>query len=312
MTPAQDRPFDELRFALAEADALAPPTPLGEAIRQNALAARPAGIPIDAPPPIDPRQAFLRGVEAFDEALRSLSPADWRKPALRRLDVQGLVGHLIGVEHGFQRAMETTDDAHADDDHIASTDHAASEQLGREPGDTLEAWRRAVQRTAARLEETEQHPEDLERPVALYGLRLPLHTWLVVRTFELWTHEEDIRRATAQPLRSPDAATLRLMTNLAVGLVPAAMARADRLAEGRSARIVLTGPGGGAWHTGLGLTDVGRVLEGPADVRIVASAVDFCRVVANRLDAASLEADITGDATLARDVLVGAATLALD
>jgi hypothetical protein len=101
------------------------------------------------------------------------------------------------------------------------------------------------------------------------------------------------------------------MTELAVQLLPAGMARANRPADGRSARVVLTGPGGGTWQTGLGLADAGPV-EGPVDVRIVVDSVDFCRLVANRIDPTALAASITGDGALARDLFAGATTLALD
>jgi hypothetical protein len=49
-----------------------------------------------------------------------------------------------------------------------------------------------------------------------------------------------------------------------------------------------------------------------ADVRIVAPAVEFCRLVANRRSPMDLDAVVTGDSNLAQDLFVGAASLALD
>ena len=72
----------------------------------------------------------------------------------------------------------------------------------------------------------------------------------MVRAFELWTHEEDIRRATGRPVADPDAATLSRMTGLATALLPAGVARAGRDRPG-PVRLVLTGPGGGTWDVGL-------------------------------------------------------------
>ncbi len=119
------------------------------------------------------------------------------------------------------------------------------------------------------------------------------------------------RRAPALPLQAPDAASLRLMTDLAVAMLPAGMRRNDRRADGRTARIVLTGPGGGTWQTDLGAVDDSRP-AGRADVRIVLDAVDFCRLVANRADPATLTTVVSGDHALARDIFAGAARLALD
>ena len=49
----------------------------------------------------------------------------------------------------------------------------------------------------------------------------------MVRAFELWTHENDIRRAAGLPASVPDPATLRLMTELVAGVLPLATAVPD-------------------------------------------------------------------------------------
>jgi hypothetical protein len=126
---------------------------------------------------------------------------------------------------------------------------------------------------------------------------------LIVRSFEMWTHDEDIRRATGRPLAAPEAARLSLMTRLAVSLLPAGMMRAQ-LSVDRGVRLVLTGPGGGTWPAPLG--------SGPVEARLVVDAVSFCRVVANRVDPADAGAMVTGDESLGADLLAGARTLALD
>jgi uncharacterized protein (TIGR03083 family) len=269
-------------------------------------------VPAGASAPIDPRDAFGRAVDSLDEVLGTLEPHDWHRTALRGLDVQGLVGHLIGVERGFAHALEATDDAHALDDHVDTTQPFALRQEGRVPLDTHREWRTAVDANMTRIEQLLSQHDAFDKTIALYGMRLPLGSLLVVRTFELWTHEEDIRRASARPLDNPDAASLRLMTSLAIQLVPAGMARANVAAEGRSARLVLTGPGGGTWETGLGPAAMGLTVEGPVDVRIVAEAVDFCRLVANRIDPSAFAAVVTGDGALAQSLFRGAVALALD
>jgi hypothetical protein len=73
-----------------------------------------------------------------------------------------------------------------------------------------------------------------------------------------------------------------------------------------------TGPGGGTWQTQLGTTPDGPQPEGPVDVRVVIDAVDFCRLVANGMDPATIATVVTGDDALARGPFTGAASLALD
>jgi len=304
-------PLEELQFALAEGDAIRPPRALVQTVLDAALATRAAGRPVHEPPPISEIEAFRRAVESLDRLLESLDAEQWRLPALRDLDVQGLVGHLTGVERDFLTSLHQPDGVQAAADHVASTDAVAVGQAGRSPTETLRQWQVAAAETLGALSEADTS-SDLDETVALHGLRLPLGPMLVVRTFELWTHEEDIRRATARPLQAPDAASLRLMTELAVAMLPSGMRRADRDAGGRWARIVLTGPGGGTWQRNLGSTPDDSRSRGPADVRIVLDAVDFCRLVANRVDPATLATVVTGDHALAQDLFVGAASLALD
>ena len=61
---------------------------------------------------------------------------------------------------------------------------------------------------------------DLDAEVAVHGMRIPLSLLLVVRAFELWVHDNDIRQAAALPPSVPDPATLSLMTEVAARLLP--------------------------------------------------------------------------------------------
>jgi hypothetical protein len=142
--------------------------------------------------------------------------------------------------------------------------------------------------------------------VALYGLRLPLGALLVVRAFELWTHDNDIRRAVARPPAVPDPATLGLMTDLAARLLPQGAAQAG-LCEPADVHLVLTGPGGGTWDV-----VVGDGVPGLAGVGIVTDAVGFCRLVAARVTPGELDACLTGPAGRVTQVLAAASAPALD
>ena len=141
--------------------------------------------------------------------------------------------------------------------------------------------------------------------LALHGMRLSLDTLLVVRAFELWTHENDIRQAVGMPLTVPDPSGLRLMTGLAAPALPLGAARTG-LDPPVHVHLVLTGPGGGS----------GRAARGKKPRSGVGAhrhrTVGFCRLVANRVAPADLDLDITGDPGRAASVLAAAAALALD
>lgn len=277
------------------------PAGLRRRVLEAAWQARTAGRPVPEAEEISPVEAFGRIVEAFDGTLRELSEADWRRLALRGLDVQQLVGHLIGVETDMRRCLAGSA-AVADASHIASTQAAAIRQAGRPPARTHAQWRRAADQTLDLV----RARADVDAPVALHGLRIALGTLLIVRAFELWTHDNDIRRAVGLPPVAPEASVLALMTGLAARLLPHAAARAG-FTEPTLLHLVLTGPGGGTWDVAVGNEQVGAAV-----VSIVAPAVGFCELVADRLSPSDLAPHVTGDPERAAGILAAASALAFD
>ena len=284
----------------AEARDHALPADLRDRVIAAALRARGAGRAEPAAPEISPAEAFRRAAAAFHDTLRELRDDQWRTPTLRGLDVRGLVGHLTGVEEDMQRCL-AGDPAVAAAGHVESTQAAADRQAGRPPDQTRVEWRRAADRTIALTRARNPRAE-----VAVHGMRLPLDLLLVIRAFELWVHENDIRAAVGSPPSAPDASTLTLMTSAAVRLLPLVAARTG-LDEPTNVHLVLTGPGGGTWDISLG-----RTAPAPAAVAIVTDALGFCRLAANRATPASLDAHVTGDPDRAAAVLAAATALALD
>ena len=282
------------------------PVVLPEGLRDRVLAAswraRPAGRPVPDVPEISPLEAFSRAADALYGLLCALDDEDWRRTVLRGLDVQHLIGHLTGVEEDMRRCL-SGDPAVAEADHVASTQPCAARQAGQPPASTRAEWRGAADRGLALAREH----RDLHAEVALHGMRLPLGALLIVRAFELWTHDNDIRRATGLPPAVPDASTLRLMTGLAARLLPYGAARAG-LREPTRLHLVLTGPGGGTWDVVIGDADQ----QAPAPVGIVTGAVGFCQLVANRAAPGELDLHITGDAGRVAGILAAASALALD
>jgi uncharacterized protein (TIGR03083 family) len=277
------------------------PADLRDRVLDASRQARAVGDTIPQVMAVSPAEGFSRAADAFYGLLCALSGQDWRMPVLRGLDVQGLVGHLIGVEEDVHRCL-SGDPEVAETDHVSSTQPAAARQAGRSPSQTRAEWRRAADRTLSLVDGF----GDAGTKVAVHGMRLSPGALLVVRAFELWTHDNDIRRATGLPPSVPDASTLRLMTELAARLLPHAAARTG-LNEPISVHLVLTGPGGGTWDVAIG--------DGPADpvpIGIVADAVGFCWLVANRVTPADLGLHVTGDPGRAAGVLAAASALALD
>ncbi len=294
---------------MTSGDQVALPLGLRERVIAASLRARDAGRPVPDVPEISGAEAFSRAADAFYRLLCALGERDWARPALRGLDVQGLVGHLIGVETDTHRGLRGDPEV-AEAGHVASTQAAAERQVGRSPAQTRAKWRHAADTTLDLLGSAGAGgasgaggPE-----VAMHGMRLPLRALLIVRAFELWTHENDIRLAAGLPASVPDPATLRLMSDLAVRLLPYAAAQAS-LPEPADVHLVLTGPGGGTWDVAVGgATGVAS----PVAVSIVTDVVGFCRLAANRVAPGDLDVHVTGHAGTAAGLLAAASTLALD
>ncbi|NUO98110.1 MAG: hypothetical protein HOW59_09290, partial [Nonomuraea sp.] len=142
--------------------------------------------------------------------------------------------------------------------------------------------------------------------VALAGARparAPLRQAMVQRTFETWTHADDIRAATGRTPEPPRGEHVRLIAEFGLALLPRALKGPRRDV---SATVVLTGPGGGTWTVPLSPAS-GRVAA-----LVSAEAVDFCRLMAGRRPPATFPYAAEGDPALARDLVHAAATLGCD
>lgn len=129
----------------------------------------------------------------------------------------------------------------------------------------------------------------------------PMHGWpfdassaLIARSFELWTHAEDVCRATGRPLPELPAAVLRTMSAASVNALPFLVGRLEGVPPVRPTRVVLTGAGGGTFD--IGGHDIGGNSEVGAPNLLVADVVDYCRVVARRIEPDALVATREGDA----------------
>ena len=282
------------------------PMGLRERVMAASLLARGIGQPVPAVPEIPADEAFARAADAFYRLLGTLSKQGWKTAALRGLDVQELVGHLTGVERDTHRAL-AGDPAVADAEHVESTQGSAVRQAGRSPAQTLDEWRRAADHTLELVRAPGGHlaADGCAGRIAVHGIRLPLDDLLVVRAFELWVHDNDIRRAVGLPPSVPDPPVLSLMSDLAARMLPYAAARMGL--PPADVRLVLTGTGGGTWDVAIGEETAGR-----ESLAIVADAVGFCRLAANRVTPAELGSHIIGDEGRAVSVLAAATTLALD
>jgi len=189
------------------------------------------------------------------------------------------------------------------EDHYPATVGAAAD-LAEAPSRTLQdAWRRAA--ADAVRAATDVGPEQV---VVFHGLPMTARTLLVVRTFEIWTHGDDIRRATRRPLNLLDAARLSLMSSELLRVLPFGMLLRKVTRPGRTAQVDLRGPGGGSTVVALAPDEA----PGDPDVVVSLGALELCRLASNRARPDDVDIVVTGDAALLEPMLVGAAAFAVD
>jgi uncharacterized protein (TIGR03083 family) len=298
--PALRHTADDLRAAVAamgEGDAVAPPAELRGMVLQAARR-----VERRRPVASSPVAAYRHQVAAFDALVGTVRGDQWHLPAVPyRWTLHGLVAHLLQVERYMERTLGLADgqpDAF-ESDHLELGRDEIETELRRSPAETVASWRDVVGRIDPRLDAL-----DLDHDVQFHQWIFSTRSLLVARSFEVWTHADDIRRAIGEPVVAPVPPDLRVMSAASVASLPLAIyVVADQVPDG-AARVVLTGEGGGVWDLQLGA-------GGDELVEIVLDTVDYCRVVAGRVGRDELDVVVAGDAALADRLLAAAAIIAM-
>jgi len=277
---------------LALAEAIRPPASLRDdvlASAQTRRAARPVGPQLTR---------YARETERALAVIGTLTRDDEHLVTVNGLSAHNLVVHLVAVESMIVEALGGVsghDDAPAD---IEGRTAAVLLKFARRPlGDAVDEWERLI--GLVRL-----YADDPSRSVSWRGGTLSAGDLLVARSFEIWTHRDDLRRARGEQLEPPEPQGLTLMSDLSVRWLPLGLELVGRVRPGETARLELTGPGGGNWTVPLGLDMPPALPEPVAVVRV--DVVDWCLVAAERLSAGDVGVEVSGDESVAADLLAAA------
>jgi uncharacterized protein (TIGR03083 family) len=301
-----------LHIALDSAELAGGRAPSGLATRvldAASAARRPHGADWATPgAPTTALDAFTRTASDLGDLLASLSPPEWEaRTALDggHVQVRDLVRHLAGVERYVlgQLGRLAALPAPRREDHWPVTMSASADLAGEPPELALRRWWHDVQLVMAAGAELGP-----EHPVSYHHLAGSLGGLLLVRTFELWVHGDDVRGALGRPLDLLDEDRLTLMSGQLMQVLPLGMALSGCPQPGRSAHVELTGTGGGVFTIPLAPDEP----TGPPDVRIRVGTIEFCRFASNRLTRDELQLEIEGDGSLIEPMLVGATAFAAD
>ncbi len=295
--PDLARQADDLSNAAAwigATEALEPPTGMRARVLDAATARRvgPADPVVDLYVTLSDRLG--RAIDELpDTALDVITP--------NGLSAHDLVVHMAAQESLLAQNLGVPTVADLDDDEIVSRTHALLPRFsGRELDDAVELWQASVE--ANRIWAV----ANPDRTAIWRGLGLTRDDTLLVRSFEAWIHCDDLRRAAGFAAPPPEARHLSLMSDLAGRILPLALAVAGRTHDGKTARLVLTGDGGGDWLVAMGEGEPGVT----PDVTVTADVVDWCLLVGDRMTPDELLYESDGDQALAEDLVASVPALA--
>ena len=278
--------------ALAEGHAITPSSTTREALLGH-VSASPRQLVASMPA----SELYISRVRAMRVLLADLDESVWlRNAAPYEWIVHGLIAHLLVIEQytavRFGLAVGATAQLATDnDDHLAMGADQIAAEVRDSPKATMDRWAAAADRI---VQHVKSRDFQADAPVPLHGWPFSASAALVARSFELWTHTGDIRRAAGLAPEQTPAAELSTMSSYSVASLPFLLPTIASHSLLAPTRVVLTGVGGGTY-------DIGGAGERMA--LLVADVVDYCRVVARRVDPSDLPATIEGNDALVRALL---------
>jgi len=246
-----------------------------------------------------PVETLRRETERFETLLDTLTSADLGVVTHNGLTVRDLVAHVAIVDEAFVAGSGSRPSSQIGAEQVEQITGAGLAEIAdlsfRQVRDRFRVARHALIDLDAALTATDK--------VGGYSLG----SALVIRAFETWTHCYDIASVLDRAEPTVDPSALRTMAEFGVRTLPLALAAQGYEYVGRTARVVLSGPGGGDWTIACGVSEV----VGPVpDVVLRVPAVEFCRRFADRLAVERLPFDIDGDVELGRSLLDAAPAFA--
>jgi uncharacterized protein (TIGR03083 family) len=298
--PAAASEIERLRTVaagLAASDALAPPRDVRASVLSVARERR-------APRTKTPTEAHAE-IEAtladlLDEVLNDLPESVLDRVTTNGLSVRGLVAHLAAMESLLAQWMGVPTLPEISIEGVENRTAAVLDATSGWPLlDVIALWRRSTAAVRAAV-------PGVGPMVPWFTSETPTDLAVLVSAFEIWTHTDDIRRAIGRPLGTPSAAALHTMAEGSMTMVPVALEASGLERAGRTARIELTGPGGGTWTVPM---QVGGAVGEP-DVAITLPLVEWCRRFSERLEVDELDIEVHGDRRLADDLVAAASVFA--
>ena len=257
--------------------------------------------------------AWTQSIEAVSELVAPLAEGEWNRPTeCPGWSVRDVVSHLIAMELeilGDPRPIHTLprDLRHVVDEFSRYCEVPVDKRrCHTAPEMTAELEYTIIRRSRALRDNTRYAPMDEIRwPMGPYSRDVPYHQLLRTRVFDVWTHEQDLRRA----LRAPgglDTAAAAITRDYLVEMLPKAVAKLAGAPAG--SEVVFDVSGAQEFMRTVRVDGSGR---GSVDEQVpLAPAVQltmdwetFARLACGRIPASAAEVKVEGDEVLAGRIL---------
>jgi uncharacterized protein (TIGR03083 family) len=225
--------------------------------------------------------------------------------------VKDILSHILGTERTLRG--ETAPDVDAGGDHVKNDLGRFNEQwvesLRSSPGAEVLAEFRDVTAAQTRARRRLGAAEMDEVVFTPFG-EMPLASWLDIRLFDCFSHEQDIRHALGRPGNLDGGAAARAL-HRGVAALPRAVGRAARgMPDGTRAQVVVEGDLGGSWEVEVtGGRGAMAEAAGSVDASLRADLDTFLRLLWGRVAVDHAESEgglvVTGDTSLGRRIAAG-------
>lgn len=247
-------------------------------------------------------------------ALRHLTTGRWSRrldpPELAGWTVHDAVVHLAANESLLAQALgvdlpavpetETANEARSALAMARHRDRPPAEAL-----DELEAAAAAVDDHLSRLA-----PDQLDSTIVYWGRPTSLTSALYARSFETWTHTDDVRRAIGVPEAPPPPLVMHQLCRAAVSLVPHMLWVRGVEPPPRLVRFHLDGPGAASWDLTFPDGIAAPAGDAEPDTELIMDTISLCRGVSARVPDGGLPYTSTGDIALAARIIESLPALA--
>ncbi|QLE72890.1 maleylpyruvate isomerase family mycothiol-dependent enzyme [Streptomyces rectiverticillatus] len=191
--------------------------------------------------------AWTHSIEAINDLVKPLAESDWnRATECPGWSVRDVVSHVIGVETemlGEPRPMHTLprDLFHVTDEFSRYNEVQVDVRRCHTALEMTSELELIVIRRSRQLRNESRGPQTAIRWPLGSGNEQPLERALVVRAFDVWTHEQDLRRALGMPgnLDSPAAVICR---DFLLGALPKVVAKDAGAPPGSAVVFDVHGP----------------------------------------------------------------------